>query len=135
MRLTNGQQFFEITIDNVLGEYLSGIGFGFRITADAAFIAVDYHTYSYSTYFRQFLKELEKSYENLCGTVIADSFSYEKDIIIKIEFLKLGAVNVTLFVKSNDCFGNEARVSFITDQTFVGDFIRQGKRELEELGF
>lgn len=135
MELTNGTETITLKIGKILDDkYLENEkSFELQITANVAFLKINFVTYSHTAVLTKLYSDLEYAYENCSGEVDIDAFSYEKDVSLKISFMANGHVNIKMMIKSNDNLGNNCSLNFMTDQTFIKSFLTELKNSLNKI--
>lgn len=135
MKISNEKDYIEFIIDKVYDDDYIGYGKLLRITikGKSSFIFVEFDTYTAVGYLKKLYNEVKIIYDKCKGKIEKFYFSYDKDIELNIEFLNSGHVKVSTNIISNNALENKCSMCFITDQTYINQFLHELNIELSKI--
>ena len=132
MKISNGKEYIEFVVGQIFNYDNNHKDFELCINANVSFMNIKYFTYSSLFAFKELYKNINNHYKSLDGSFKIDNFSYENDFDIKMEFDKLGHINIEMNIKSNNEHSNKCSLRFYSDQTFISNFLKELKDFIEQ---
>ncbi len=102
-----------------------------NIKAKSAFITVDFNITIFATMFEELYDQLSMCYKKLKGSFRLKKFNLEENLELEFTFTLYGHVRVKAYFISNDHFGNECKIEFQTDQTYIHAFLDEFKTTID----